>query len=176
MIRSAALTVFLLSLSLQACLQSGHKPQAVATSHLPAGYFINSSGDTIRAVVRTDQEWKAQLDPSAFYVLREKGTERAFSGPYNTNKRKGTYLCNGCALPLFSSAAKFDSGTGWPSFTAPVDTTHVLEISDHSFGMRRVEVLCRRCGGHLGHVFDDGPRPTGIRYCMNSVSLTFREE
>lgn len=139
-------------------------------------WFINGRGDTIHRVVKSEEIWKSELDPMAFYVLREKGTERAFSGTYNDYKKSGTYACNACGLDLFSSSAKFDSGTGWPSFYEPIDRTHVHEESDNTLGMRRVEVLCRRCGGHLGHVFDDGPKPTGLRYCMNSVSLEFKEE
>lgn len=130
--------------------------------------------DTTGKVRKTKQEWKAQLGDQAYYVLREKGTERAFTGKYHDFKGKGTYVCAACKNPLFSSQTKFDSGTGWPSFYQPVGKKNVKEITDNAFGMARVEVVCSRCDGHLGHVFDDGPAPTGLRYCMNSVSLLFQ--
>lgn len=130
-------------------------------------------GDTIKKVVKSEAAWKKQLSSQAFYVLREAGTERAFTGKYYNNHEKGIYNCAGCALPLFSSDAKFDSGTGWPSFYQPIKKSHVIEHTDMSYGMKRTEVVCARCDGHLGHVFDDGPNPTGLRYCMNSVSLDF---
>jgi len=123
-------------------------------------------------VVKTDDEWKAQLSPAAYRVLRQHGTERAGTSPLDHEKRQGTFLCGGCALPLFSSETKFDSGTGWPSFFAPIDGA-VRMTEDRGFFMVRTEVHCRRCGGHLGHVFDDGPAPTGKRYCMNGVALAF---
>lgn len=124
-------------------------------------------------VVRTDEEWKKLLPAEAYQVLRKEGTERAFSGPLHDNHAAGTYRCAACGLPLFASEKKFDSGTGWPSFWAPLDEKNVGTRKDRSFFMTRTEVHCARCGGHLGHVFDDGPKPTGLRYCMNSVSLAF---
>lgn len=127
-------------------------------------------------VVKSDTEWQKSLDPDVYYVMREKGTERPFTGEYVNNKAKGTYQCAACKLPLFSSETKFKSGTGWPSFFKPYNKTNVGELSDNTLGMRRTEVVCNRCGGHLGHVFVDGPEPTGLRYCINSVSLVFSPE
>ena len=123
-------------------------------------------------VTKTEEEWKRQLTPEQFYVLRKHGTERAFSSPLDKQYAAGTYACAGCELPLFSSTTKFNSGTGWPSFDAPLDNA-IATTTDRSFFMVRTEVHCRRCGGHLGHVFDDGPKPTGLRYCMNGVALKF---
>ena len=124
-------------------------------------------------VAHTPAEWKQLLGPERYHVLREAGTERPFTSPLNKEHRRGTFACAGCALPLFSSTTKFESGTGWPSFFRPLPHA-VAERSDHSFLMDRTEVLCRRCGGHLGHVFPDGPKPTGLRYCMNGLALRFR--
>ena len=123
-------------------------------------------------VTHTDAEWRKLLTPDQYAVLRHEATERAFSSPLDREKRRGTFACAGCALDNFSSATKFDSGTGWPSFWAPLEHA-VGTTTDMSLGMVRKAVHCRRCGGHLGHVFDDGPRPTGLRYCMNGVALTF---
>jgi peptide-methionine (R)-S-oxide reductase len=123
-------------------------------------------------VTHTPEEWRKLLTPAQYAVLREQDTERAFTSPLNKEHRKGIFTCAGCDLPLFSSETKFDSGTGWPSFYAPLENA-VRQESDFTFGMVREEVHCRRCGGHLGHVFDDGPPPTGKRYCMNGVALKF---
>lgn len=122
-------------------------------------------------IVKTDAEWREILTPEQYQVCRQKGTERAFTGKYDRCKDRGTYVCQCCGNPLFSSDTKFDSGTGWPSFYAPINPEAVDEEEDNSFFMRRTEVLCARCDSHIGHVFPDGPAPTGLRYCMNSVSL-----
>jgi peptide-methionine (R)-S-oxide reductase len=124
-----------------------------------------------RKVEKSDAEWRAELDPDRYAVLRRKGTERAFTGEYHACKDAGVYRCAGCGTPLFRSREKYDSGTGWPSFTAPIAEDAVKEESDTSLGMARTEVLCAACGGHLGHVFPDGPGPRGQRYCMNSLAL-----
>ncbi|RYD99805.1 MAG: peptide-methionine (R)-S-oxide reductase [Sphingomonadales bacterium] len=122
----------------------------------------------------SESEWRKRLTPEQYHVLREAGTERAFAGRFTDNKLDGVYLCAGCKLELFDSADKFDSGSGWPSFTNPIAPENVVEHADTSHGMTRIEVRCARCDGHQGHVFPDGPPPTGLRYCINSVSLDFR--
>ena len=122
---------------------------------------------------KTDDEWKASLTPEQFHVLREHGTERAGTSPLNREKREGTFSCGGCGQPLFASDTKFESGTGWPSFYRPIEGA-IATTTDRSYGMTRVEVHCAQCGGHLGHLFPDGPKPTGERYCMNGVALEFK--
>ena len=125
---------------------------------------------------RSEEEWQLLLSPKQYEVLRRKGTERAFTGEYWDNHDSGTYVCAGCGAELFRSETKFDSGTGWPSFSAPADPATVATEEDGAHGMRRTEVHCARCGGHLGHVFPDGPRPTGLRYCINSASLRLEKD
>jgi len=124
---------------------------------------------------KSEEEWRKTLTPEEFHVLREKGTERPFTGKYVDHKKKGTYVCAGCGKELFSSDTKFDSGTGWPSFWTPISEDNLEMKPDNSLGMRRTEVLCSQCGGHLGHVFNDGPKPTGQRFCINSAALHFKE-
>ncbi|MCB1177341.1 MAG: peptide-methionine (R)-S-oxide reductase MsrB [Leptospiraceae bacterium] len=127
-------------------------------------------------IVKSEEEWKKSLSDQAFNVLRKHGTERAFTGKYHDYKEKGTYICAGCGNELFSSDTKFDSGTGWPSFYEPISKENVGTETDRKFFMVRTEVHCAKCGGHLGHVFNDGPKPTGLRYCINSVSLDFKKK
>jgi peptide-methionine (R)-S-oxide reductase len=160
------------------------------TNPLPGGEGAGAGGDSainnpgssiqekstskgIKKVIKTDAEWKSQLTPEQYDVLRHEGTEYAFSSPLNDIHEKGTFECAGCGLPVFSSAQKFDSGTGWPSFWAPIKKGNVIEETDKTLGMTRTKVSCSQCDGHLGHVFDDGPKPTGLRYCMNGVAMKF---
>jgi len=136
----------------------------------------DDENDNHYEVSKTEKEWRELLTDQEYEVLRQKGTERAFTGDLLDNKEEGVYICAACQLPLFDSETKFKSGTGWPSFYTVVGDSNVVEISDRSYGMVRTEVVCGRCGGHLGHVFEDGPKPTGLRYCINSVSLDFKEQ
>jgi peptide-methionine (R)-S-oxide reductase len=138
----------------------------------PAGQAAKE--EKVEKITKTDEEWKKLLTSEQYRVLRKEGTEIAFTGKYWDNHAAGTYVCAACGLELFSSDTKFESGTGWPSFWAPIAKNHVKEVVDGTLGMERVEVECARCGGHLGHLFDDGPKPTGLRYCMNSVSMEFK--
>lgn len=157
------------ALSARGGVDYGQKVLAEAKALPPAAVKPEADGK----VRLSDAAWKKLLPADVYEVTRQAGTERPFSHPYDEMHEKGTFVCADCGLPLFSSAAKFDSGTGWPSFWAPLRRGAVNEIADHSLGMDRTEVRCSRCGAHLGHVFDDGPKPTGLRYCMNGLALKF---
>ncbi len=163
----AAAALSRLSIEATTLLQEGNNAQESFKKLKPTG----SKG--IKKVTKTDEEWKRILTPEQYSVTRKRGTEAPYSSPLNDNHEQGNFECVGCGLPLFSSKNKFDSGTGWPSFWAPIAQENVREEVDKSLAETRTEVLCARCDAHLGHVFDDGPRPTGLRYCMNGVALKF---
>ena len=137
-------------------------------------YLVKHLG--VMVMNKTDEEWKKQLDPQKYRVLRKKATEPAFTGKYLHNKERGVYVCGACGAELFSSDTKYDSGSGWPSFWTALAKDNIVEVPDHALGMERTEILCKNCGSHLGHVFDDGPQPTGLRYCVNSLSLDFKKK
>ncbi len=166
------LTIELLLLTLTSfCQQSGNHSSNNQTS--PKSTTMQSS--PINPVPQSEEEWKKKLSQEQYHVLREKGTERAFTGKYWDHHEDGSYRCAGCGAELFSSNAKFDSGCGWPSFS-DADTSKIIKKADYSHGMVRTEVMCANCGGHLGHLFDDGPTPSGLRYCINSVSIDFQKK
>ena len=153
-----------------------HVVQAADTQPPPTPPPTKTTNAMTTKVVKTDEEWKKQLTPEQYKVLRKKGTERAFTGPNWNNKEKGTYKCAACGQELFSSDHKFDSGTGWPSYWQPIESKAVATEEDNTLSTKRTEVLCSRCNGHLGHVFDDGPKPTGLRYCINGYAMTFEKK
>jgi len=159
-------TLLLLVLSCQGQTQS-------SGSTVPAAKWSGEIPDKLEKIEKGEDEWKKELTKMEFYVLREKGTERSFTGDLLKIKDQGLYVCRGCGLPLFASDTKYKSGTGWPSFYKPLKQEFIKEDTDYDIGYARTEVMCARCDGHLGHVFPDGPKPTGLRYCINSVSLDF---
>jgi len=163
MMKNVILVLSLWLCGVSGCAQSSDQSKKTAAAE------VNS----MEKVEKSDEEWKKILTPEQYYVLRQQGTEAAFTGDYYHQKAKGTYVCAACGNELFSSVAKYNSGTGWPSFYEPITESKVGTEKDRSYGMVRTEVHCAKCGGHLGHIFDDGPRPTGLRYCINSVSLDF---
>ncbi len=156
------------------CNQAQNNKKQSSKEESPT-FYLTVTGDTIHKLLKTDEQWQAELSPMEYTVLRQAGTERAYTGAYWDNHEKGRYYCRGCNAPLFDSDTKFDSGCGWPSFFKPVNDHGIIELEDTSHGMVRTEIRCAKCNGHLGHVFDDGPPPTGLRYCMNSASMRFEK-
>jgi len=159
-------------LSLVSCKTNSQK----MNNTQPTKTVVSDPTSSVDKIVKTEEEWAQQLSEMEYYVIRKKGTERAFTGPYWDNKKEGIYKCRACDLELFDSSTKYKSGTGWPSYYEPVRKEVILEDTDYDLGYARTEVMCNRCEGHLGHVFPDGPKPTGLRYCINGASLKFEEK
>ncbi len=171
--KSLAAILFTSTLMLSAsCNQAQDAKQTTVSTPT---FYLTTTGDTIQKLVKTDEQWQTELSPMEYTVLRQAGTERAYTGAYWDNHEIGRYYCRGCNAPLFDSDSKFDSHCGWPSFFKPVNDHGIVELKDTSHGMVRTEIRCAKCDGHLGHVFDDGPPPTGLRYCMNSASMRFEK-
>ncbi len=170
------IAILMTSLFLMSCNQTDKlATQKEVKKEISKPIVKSENNSTMEKIVKTDEEWKAELTEMEYNVLRQKGTERSHTGDLLNNKEEGIYTCRGCGLELFASETKYESGSGWPSFYTPINETNVGENVDNSHGMRRVEVVCARCDGHLGHVFPDGPKPTGMRYCINAVSLDFKK-
>ncbi|MEZ7498148.1 peptide-methionine (R)-S-oxide reductase MsrB [Flavobacterium sp. Arc3] len=166
-----------IAFSFMACMKANKSDETIASTEtaIQQQPFLSLADTSLKKVVKTDAEWKKVLTDNQYNILRKKGTERPFQNEFNDNHKKGNYFCAACQLPLFSSKTKFNSGTGWPSFYDVINPNRVKEVVDKSLGMVRGEIVCARCEGHLGHLFDDGPSPTGLRYCMNSASMLFQE-